>query len=307
MNDNKIKLKISQFYPKKQVFHYINHNYFGDDNNNTIIANNFSKIVGYYPNIKQPQTFNEKLLWLSQHYNNPLTTLCSDRYLVKEYVKEQLGQDICIPTIKKYDSIYDIDLNELPEQFVLKTNWNIDENQTITVKKKQDITIDEIRANLDNWLQPWNNLYYNNYNLSYKDIKPVMYAEQYIEKTKAQFNNYKIYCFNGKADFVLVEQNCRTKKYKRYFYDRDFNETEFKIGSTTKTSLKAKSPNFDKMIEYADKLSKPFPFVCISFYEIDGKIYFNEFIFDSSAGFKKINPLDWDKKLGDKIKLPEVS
>ncbi len=301
----KVQLKISQFYPKQSVFNYINHNFFSEENNDVILAERFTKAIGYYPNVQEPKTLNEKILWLSQNYHNQLATLCVDRYLVKQYIKEQLGEDLCFSTIRKYDSIYDVDLNEYPGKFVIKVNWNLGKNQTINVINKDKSSLDLIRAKLDNWTQPWNNLYYTDYNWPYKDVKPIMFAEEYVDKKAC--NKYKVYCFNGKADFALLDMNCYSLKYKRSIYDRNFKETDFTIGKTSKVQLKTKPQNFDRVIELADKLSKPFPFVRVDFYEIGGKIYFEQFLFGLSSSFSKIKPLEWDYKLGEKLNLPEKS
>ena len=283
-------------------------NYFNDDKitiaeKKRIIQAHFYNTLGYYPNINNPQTLNEKIQWLKLYYDNPLITIGCDKYKVKEYITQTIGKEYVAELYGVYDDADDIDFDKLPEQFALKVNDNTGFN--IIVKNKKDLDVANARCTLNNWIQPWKNCYYASFYLGYKNVQPKIIAEEYLDIPNNS-KEYKVFCFNGKANFVLVELDYFGKKPKRAFYDRNFIETEFKIGKMPKVSLEEKPTNFDKMIELADKLSQPFPFVRVDFYDINGKIYFGELTFYSGGGFSHIEPIEWDAKLGEKLNLPKI-
>lgn len=284
-------------------------NFFNDDKLSVIdkkrmIQARFYNEMGYYANIDAPQTLNEKIQWLKLYYDDPLMTIGCDKYKVKEYIAKTIGEEYVVKLLGAYDDADEIDFDKLPEKFALKVNDNTGYN--IVVNNKAKLNIPVTRCRLNNWVHPWKNCYYASFYLAYKNVVPKIIAEEYLDIPNNS-KEYKIFCFNGKADFALIELDYFGKNPKRAFYDRNFVETEFKIGKMPKASLSEKPANFDKMIELADKLCKPFPFVRVDFYDIAGKIYFGELTFYSGGGFSYIYPREWDKKLGDKLTLPEKS
>ncbi|MBQ2886926.1 MAG: glycosyl transferase [Alphaproteobacteria bacterium] len=281
-------------------------NYLNDDKLTTadkkrMIQSRFYNELGYYPNIDNPKTLNEKIQWLKLYYDNPLITIGCDKYRVKEYISKTIGDEYVVKLLGVYDDADEINFDKLPEKFALKVNDNTGFN--IIVNKKEDLNIPVTRCRLNNWVQPWKNCYYASFYLGYKNVVPKIIAEEYLDIPNNS-KEYKIFCFNGKADFVLIELDYFGADPKRAFYDRNFKETEFKFGKMPKVSLNEKPKNFDKMIQLADKLAAPFPFVRVDFYDINGKIYFGELTFYSGGGFSHISPKEWDEKLGNKLQLP---
>lgn len=266
-----------------------------------MLQSRFFNILKYYLDIDNPKTLNEKVQWLKLYYDDPRITTCCDKYTVKEYIAKEIGEEYVVKLYGVYDDADEIDFDKLPNKFVLKVNDSSGYN--IIVEDKAKLDISQTKCILNNWVQPWKNSYYNSFYLGYKNVKPKIIAEEYLD-IPHNSKEYKIFCFNGKADFALIELDYFSRRPKRAFYDRNFKETEFKIGKMPKVALSEKPQNFDKMIELADKLSKPFPFVRVDFYDINGKIYFGELTFYSGGGFSHIKPIEWDRKLGDKIKLP---
>ena len=148
-----------------------------DDNvKRTIIAQTFYKNVGYYPNINHPKTFSEKVLWLKLYYHNPIIRTACDKALAKQYIDSVLGPGYTVPLIKMYDSVEDINLSELPDRFVLKVNWATGCNIIVTDKSK--VNIDRIKYDLDRWTLPWKCSYYGTFNAGYRDVKPIIFAEE---------------------------------------------------------------------------------------------------------------------------------
>lgn len=144
-----------------------------------IIAQQFYLNRGYYPNIMNPKTFSEKVLWLKLFYYDPRIEKACDKYYEKEYVESVLGPGYTVPIIKKYDDVFDIKLEELPNSFALKVNWATGCN--IIVKDKSKVNIEEIRCDLDRWTFPWKSSYYGTFNRGYRDVKPIIFAEEYID------------------------------------------------------------------------------------------------------------------------------
>ena len=89
-----------------------------------ILKETFKNRVGYDLNLENPRSFNEKIMWLKLYYQDPLITKCCDKFAVKDYVTETIGEGHIVPTIAVWDDPKDIDFNTLPEQFVLKVNWS---------------------------------------------------------------------------------------------------------------------------------------------------------------------------------------
>lgn len=270
-----------------------------------ILKNHFKKRVGYDLDFENPKTYNEKVMWSKLYYQNPLITKCCDKYAVKDYVKEVIGEEYIVPTIAAWDNPDDIDFDKLPDQFVLKVNWSSGYN--IVVKDKSKLDIEGTRAKLRQWMKPDRNSYYQFFNWGYKHMKPVVYAEEYLEQIAGQVYDYKFFAFNSevKALFIATERN--TKGSLTFdFFDRDFNYMPFTYGGTHHADpLPEKPKHYEKMIQLAEKLAKPFPFVRVDFYEVGDRIYLGEMTFYSGGGLLSFDPIEWDYKFGEWYQLPE--
>ena len=155
------------------------------------------KNLNYTINWKKPQTFNEKIMWMKLYYQNPLITTCCDKFMVKEYVDDVIGEGHVVPNIDWWTDPEDIDFDSLPDQFALKVNWSSGFN--IIVKDKSKIDEDDIRKKLKNWIKPYQNSYYQMFNWGYKYMSPVIYAEEYISEVddEEQVFDYKFFCYDG--------------------------------------------------------------------------------------------------------------
>ena len=269
-----------------------------------LLKRGFKRYVGYELNLDNPQTFNEKIMWYKLYYQNPLITKCCDKYAMKDYVSEVIGSQYVVPNISNYKDAKDIDFDKLPEKFVLKVNWSSGFN--IVVSDKKYINKDEIIKKLDAWTQPDRNSYYEFFNWGYKHMKPVIYAEEYLEQTKGQVYDYKFFICNGKFEYMFIATDRLDGKLTYTWFDNEFNHLPFIYGNKPNAEPLPDMPkNLHKMIELAEKLAKPFPFVRIDFYETgENQIYVGEMTFYCGGGILPFSPREWDKKLGDKITLP---
>ncbi len=204
-----------------------------------------------------------------------------------------------------WDRAEDIDFNALPEQFVLKVNWGAGQN--IIVKDKKSLDIKESIEKLSKWMQPESHHWLRFYERNYKDIVPRITAEKYIEQIDGDLLEYKVFCFNGKAEIIRVFTDyIASKGTEELTYDTNWNKLPI---TTTKNNGKiqdtAKPENFDLMIELSEKLAEGFPLVRIDWFIINGNLKFNEMTFTPAAGFWKFTPQEWDGKLGGMLALPK--
>lgn len=271
------------------------------DDKKYIIEHQFEQAVGYKPNIDNPRSFNEKMQWLKLYNEDPLLTKCADKYLVREYVKEKIGEEYLIPLLGVWDSPDDIDFDKLPNQFVLKVNWG--SGQNIIVKDKAKLDIEETKTKLREWLSPHSNHYYYSFEWSYKNIKPKIIAEQFIQQLNNDLYDYKFFSYRGKVKNLFVVSDRFNKKYFD-FYDTDWNKLPFERVYHNSPNGIIKPQNLDRMISLAETLSKDFPFARVDFYDLENKIYFGEITFYPGNGMEAFEPVEWDYKLGEMLTLP---
>jgi len=253
-----------------------------------------------WPNLKNPQTFNEKLNWLKLHSKNPLYTQLVDKYAVKEWIgKQNIGIKL-IPTLGIWDDFDSIDFEKLPNQFVLKCTH--DSGGLIICKNKKKLDRHSARLKIEKCLKQ--NFFYRGREYPYKHVKPRIIAEQYmVDESGTELKDYKFFCFNGEPKMFFVASD-RPFATKFDFFDLDFNHLPFHNGHPWAVKPINKPEHFEEMIEYARKLSKGFPHVRIDFYNINGDIYFGEMTFFHNSGFVSFEPQEWDYKIGEWLKLP---
>ena len=253
-----------------------------------------------FANFKNPQTFNEKLQWLKLHDHNPLYTTLVDKYAVKKWVADKIGEQYVIPTIAVWEKAEDIDFDKLPNQFVLKVNH--DSGGLVICKDKAQLDRQAAIAKLSRALE--NNGYWYGREWPYKNVKPCIIAEKYMEDENHQLNDYKFMVFNGKVkcSFTCTERFSKDG-LKVTFYDANWDIMPFERHYPRSKTPITKPLNYDEMVELAEKLSKDIPFVRVDFYSIKGKIYFGEMTFYPGSGLEEFTPQEWDKKLGDWLEL----
>lgn len=251
-------------------------------------------------NLKSPTTYNEKLQWLKLNDRNPLYTVLVDKYAVKEYMRTLIGDDYILPTIAVYENVDEIDLNKLPNSFVLKTTH--DSGGVIICKNKNTFDIESASKFLDSRLK--RNFYYSWREWPYKNVKPRIIAEKYIDDLDG-VDDYKFFCFNGKVKylFIATERQSEKEETKFDFYDRNFNHLPFTNGHPNSNKVLQKPKTYDKMISLAEKISKGIPHVRVDLYTVNEKIFFGEMTFYHWSGLKPFNPEKWDIIFGDEIDL----
>lgn len=253
-------------------------------------------------NIENPQTFNEKLQWLKLYDRNEKYTKMVDKYEVRKFVSQTIGKKYLIPCLGIYDSTNEINFDELPNQFVLKTTH--DSGTVIICKDKSKFDKKKAIKLLNERLK--RKYFYLYREWPYKNVKPRIIAEKYMEdfETKS-LNDYKFYCFDGEPKVMLMIID-RGKNTKMNFYDMEFNKIELSQCFPNFDRNIEKPSQFNEMVELCRKLSKDIPHVRVDFYIINNKVYFGELTFFDSAGFEKFDPIKYDEIFGNYINLEKV-
>lgn len=251
-----------------------------------------------------PKTFNEKLQWLKLYDRNPLYTQLVDKYLVKDFVASIIGDEHIIPTLGVWEHFDRIDFDSLPEQFVLKCTH--DSGGIVIVKDKATFDRKSAKKKIESSLA--RNFYYLGREWPYKNVKPRIIAENYIEDgVSDELKDFKIMCFGGKVrcSFVCSDRSSKDG-LKVTFYDTDWNRMPFiRHYPSSKESIE-KPLHYNEMVQMAEKLAKGIPFVRVDFYEVLGKIYFGELTFYPGSGLEEFIPSEWDGILGEWIPLEKI-
>ncbi|MBR5227165.1 MAG: glycosyl transferase [Clostridia bacterium] len=259
----------------------------------------YKKRLGKKLNLKDPKTFNEKLQWLKLYDRNPKYTALVDKYEVKKYIEKQIGKQYVIPTLGVYDKFDEIDFDKLPNQFVIKCTH--DSGGLVICKDKSKLNIEESRDKIENCLNT--NYYYQGREWPYKNVKPRIIIEKYMEDNKGCLFDYKFMCFNGEAKLSFVCTDRDKKDLKVTFFDKEWNKMPFERHYKSSNEKIDRPKQYELMIQLAEKLSKDIPFVRVDFYEVDNQIYFGELTFYPGCGFEEFEPEEWDEKLGEFIKI----
>jgi hypothetical protein len=237
-----------------------------------------------YPNYDESNlvTFKDKINWLLIHDTNRLKTKCADKILVHDYTKKKIGKDICNKIFKIYNNEEEINLNDLPEKFVLKTNHGSGYN--IIVDNKNNFNIEEAKEKIKNWMTIDYGKACREFHYSF--IKRKIFAEEFIGNN---LKNFKFLCYNGKPKYVYVSINDNGHKY-RNFYDMNWTFINFHCLSEPHPTYKYEKPkHFELMKKYAKKLSYDFKFVRVDLYELENEVRLGELTFTpmNSAFFCK--------------------
>jgi len=250
--------------------------------------------------LKNPKTIQDKLNWLNIYDVNPLKWKCADKILLRDYCKEVLGKDLCIPILKVYKSVSEIKWDELPDSFAIKCNHGSGMN--IIVKDKNNFDKKGAIEKLDKWVHE-DYAFRNGFESHYHWIEPRIFAEKLMsdDKQKLSLFDYKFWCFNGEPKIWTI--NDGNGHGDIMYYNIDGTEINL-YGVKHHTNYKRPS-NFKEMVELSKKLSKPFKFVRVDFYEINGKTYLGELTFVPGVGYFKYKRDEDDRRIGDLLSIKD--
>ncbi|MEO1031757.1 MAG: ATP-grasp fold amidoligase family protein [Bacteroidota bacterium] len=252
-------------------------------------------------NLENPVDLSEKIQWLKLYQYDESYKKYIDKYEVRKHIKETIGEAYLNELLGVYEDVEEIDIDALPNKFVLKGTHGSGYN--IIVEDKATLDWPKAKAQLKKFLSQ---NYYDKYKeIIYRGIKPRIIAEKFLDQLNDDaILDYKFLCFHGEPKFIHVkalEDGIR----KEVDYDINWNKLEIpeERSNYLKRSLD-KPDNFEDMIEIAKVLSKDFIFVRVDLYSIEGQIYFGELTFLHKGGMKRVISEPHNKIMGDLIKLP---
>ena len=263
----------------------------------------YKRYTGEELDLENPRTYCEKLQWLKLYDSTPLKTRLADKYLVREWVKEKIGEDYLIPLLGVWDDFDEIDFDKLPDQFVLKAThgckWNI------VVRDKSKFVRQDARKKFKKWLHT-NYAFAGGFEMQYKNMRPRVIAEAYVQTRNDDLHDYKVMCFAGRAEGIVFMSD-RETKMKLILYDFVQNSREYAYSHFLEDVETLSMEQLERIIQLAECLSEGFPHVRVDFYALDdGSVKFGEMTFSSASGLRY---LDWitveqDCIFGDLIHLP---
>lgn len=257
--------------------------------------------TGYHLNLNNPLRFTEKLQWLKLNERDESFTQLSDKYGVREFVADRVGKQYLITLYKCYDSTDEIDLNELPNQFVLKCTH--DSGSVIICNNKAEMDIAWMKKKLNKHLK--RNYFYEHREYSYKKIPPKIVCEELISTDGSKVpTDYKFFCFNGIPQFIQVDID-RFEDHTRIIYDTNWNRAKFSIKFPYSYLTIERPTKLDEMLMVASKLSQGFKFVRIDLYQVNEQVLFGEMTFIHGAGYEPFFPDEYDFKIGELINLTD--
>lgn len=265
------------------------------------LANKFAKKLNYRPDFKTPKSFNEKVNFRMLRDKNPLYTQLADKLAVRSYISRTIGEEYLVPILATYRHVDEIDINALPEQFVLKCNH--DSGSSVICRNKAKFDWQHAKNKLSFHLIK--NLYYITRERHYKNISPQIICEQYIDlfankKRKLVPETCRIHCFSGKPVYAEIDYTDESGEEFINIYDINWQLQPVTFGYPNMLEPVPEPPLFKEMLRLAEILVTPFDYCRADFLMSDeNTLYFSELTFAPNAGRTEISPLSWDFKLGE--------
>lgn len=250
------------------------------------------------PNLKKTTTFYDKMQYLKINKKFKKYSEYVDKYRVREFIKSEIGEEYLIPLLGVYTSFQEIDFDLLPDRFVLKTNNSCGRN--IICKNIKNINKKKVEKKFKKWLKE--EFYYRFREIQYKDIKPLIVCEKYLQDKSGGLMDYKFICSNGEPKYIQVDID-RYREHNQKYFDIEWNELNWSYGFKKYEGEIEKPENLDDMLMIARKLSSKFQFVRVDLYSVENKVYFGELTFTPGAGLLIFKPKEVNEIVGGYIDI----
>lgn len=257
--------------------------------------------TGLKLDLDNPKRFNEKLQWLKLHDRQERYVDYVDKYAVRKHIADLIGEEHLIPLVGVWDSVDDIDFDELPDRCVLKCTHD---SGGVVIFERGKTDIAKAKRTLRNALR--SDYYLRGREWPYKMVKRRILAEQFMSNEDADkgLTDYKFMCFNGTPKMLFTCTGRTAMGVNVTFLDMNWNRLPFERHYPADPAEIKKPKTFEQMITIAEKLSADMPFVRVDLYEINGQVYFGELTLYPGCGFEEFRPDEWDEKIGAMITLP---
>lgn len=325
-----VKSKLQILFSSKKRFLYLaNKGAFRSMDDEKYLSKMYYARLGKKLDLVNPKTFNEKLQWLKLYDRKPIYTTMVDKYAVKQYIADRIGEEYIIPTLGVWDKFDDIDFDDLPDQFVLKCTH--DSGGLAICRDKKNFNRQKAKKKIERSLKK--NYYWSGREWPYKDVPPRIIAEEYLEdkddspskpdvisgirysdlQKKYGLLDYKFMCFDGKVQALFLDigvigaSDGHAEQYYRNVYDRNARLLSVKETRENYPVPVILPENLQEMIAVAERLSANIPHLRVDLYRLnDGRIKVGELTFFHGSGLSNIFiPSEWDKTFGDWIHLPK--
>lgn len=260
--------------------------------------------MNYPLNLENPKKYNEKLQWIKLYDRRDIYTTMVDKYEAKKFVASIIGDKYIIPTLAIWNTIDEIDISILPDQFVLKTTH--DSGGVVICRGKKTFDLQKAKEKLERSLK--RDFYIMGREWPYKNVSRRILAEQYMEDRETkELRDYKFFCFNGvpKALFIATDRQNRKEPYFDFF-DMEFNHIDMRHGHPNAPHLPEKPKCFEEMKVLAARLSRGYPHIRVDLYEVNGKVYFGELTLFHHTGMVNFEPASWDDTFGEWLDLSQI-
>ncbi len=259
--------------------------------------------MGRKLNLSSPTTYNEKLQWLKLNDRRPEYKIYADKFAVREYIRQAVGEEYLIPLIAVYDKVDEIPWDALPAQFVLKCTHASGTN--IICPDKNQLDVETAKRQLNRWMR-WD-YYWHGREWQYKEMKPRIICEKYMaDDSGSELKDYKFHCFSGEPKIATVVLN----RFKEggpngNFYDMDWNRLPFYQHYRPSINEVPKPKSFEQMKAIARRLSEGLPYIRIDYYEVEGQLYVGELTLHPASGWLEFIPESADDLVGSWVELPQ--
>jgi teichuronopeptide biosynthesis TupA-like protein len=264
-----------------------------------LIEHQYKAALGRKPELRSPETFNDKLQWLKLYWRDDLATRCSDKMAVRDYVSSRIGSEVLNGTYGAYERVDDIPWDELPDACVFKathgSGWNIFCHDRHTADRLS------IMATLSQWLR--RNHFWMTREWVYRDIHPrVLIEEMLVGENGGVPTDYKVFCFHGQPAFIQVDLD-RFGNHRRNIYDLDWQLLPLSIKFPRAPYANPAKPPLALMLAMSRDLAAPFVHVRVDWFVVNGELRFGEMTFFHGGGIEKFSPEEWGLEFGRRIDL----
>ena len=258
----------------------------------------YKEHIGEKLNLDNPITYNEKIQWIKLYDRKTEYIKRVDKYEVRNFVKDKIGEEYLIPIIGIYNSVEEIQWDKLPNKFVLKCTHSSHANIICLDKEKLDI--EHSKKLLRGWMN--NNLFWFGREWAYKDVPPRIICEEFMDNNGKEIDDFKVMCFNGEPRLIQHHQN-RTENHTLDFYDKNWNKTTIAQGVPTSSNITHRPEKLNEMLDISRSLAENTYFSRIDLYYINNKIYFGEITYYPTSGLTPFDNKKDDILIGSWINL----
>jgi len=274
------------------------------EDDETRIRRKYRGQLGRDPDLDHPTTLNEKILWLNLRQRDPRRVSCSDKVSVRDYVRARVGEEYLVPLLGVFTDPEDIDLEALPDRFIIKaahgSGWNL------IVSDRQSLDWERAKRTLGDWLARSYHAHKREWH--YRHVPRRLVIEELLQDAHGGIpDDYKIWCLREsgrETQFIQVDMD-RFTDHKRNYYDTEWNRLPFHKADAPPSPVDPPRPgNLGEMLHVARELSAGFRLVRVDLYSLPDRVYFGEMTFTPDAGMARLVPEEWDRKLGQLVELP---